>query len=69
MPLAADPLRCATQGTSEGAPLHCLRVVPSGVRHELPVLLHWQARPHGQPADGAGVLGARVTERVVLLVL
>lgn len=33
------------------------------MRHELPVLLHRQARPDGQPADGAGLLAACVIQR------
>ncbi len=42
------------QRAPERAPVHGLRVVSGGVRHELPVLLHGEARPHGQPAGSTG---------------
>lgn len=45
-----------SQRPSERAPLHGVRVVPSGVRHELPVLLHREAWPYGQPAGSPGWL-------------
>lgn len=46
------------QRAPERAKIHNLRVVPGGVRDELPVLLHGKTRPHGKPAGRTGQCSA-----------